>query len=76
MAHTPFIRFSRARNPDYEARRLKRRFAAISRAYEHAMRRRRQMSRSRQIALAASAFIGSYVVGWMLLALWDRYWPM
>lgn len=36
MAHVPFIRFSRPRNREYEARRLKRRFAAVSRAYERA----------------------------------------
>jgi hypothetical protein len=72
MAHVPFIRFSRTRNPDYEARRLKRRFASISRAYERAMQRRQRMSRARQIALAVLAFIGAFAVGWMLL---DRSWP-
>ena len=67
MARVPFIRFSRARNPAYEARRLKRRFAAITRAYERAMARRRRMSQARQIALLLAAAVGAFVACWVLL---------
>ena len=61
MSHVPFIRFSRARDPDYEARRLKRRFAAIWREYERAMRRRRGMSQGGFVVAVALIAFGSFV---------------
>ena len=67
MAHVPFVTRSRPRNPEYEARRLKRRFAAISRAYERAMARRRQMSRVRQLAALAAFGLVGFIAVWVVL---------
>jgi hypothetical protein len=67
MSQVPFFRFSRGRDPDYEARRLKRRFAAIWREYEQAMKRRREMSQGRFAVLVAFVALGSFGACWGLL---------
>jgi hypothetical protein len=67
MRHIPLVRFARARNPDYQARRLKRRFAAIGHRYELAMSRRQRLRRARSVALFVTVPIGAYAVGWVLL---------
>jgi hypothetical protein len=67
VIHIPLVRFSRARNPDYEARRLKRRFAAIWHRYERAMTRRRRLRQAGQVALVVSLAIGSFALCWVLL---------
>ena len=51
MCHTPLVRFPPTRNPDYEARRLKRRFTAVWRRYEKDMARRRRLRWARGAAL-------------------------
>lgn len=60
MGHVPFVRFSRARDPDYEARRLRRRFAAIWRDYERTLKRRRRMGSLGFAALVALAALGAF----------------
>jgi hypothetical protein len=67
VSHIPLVRFSRARNPDYEARRLKRRFAAVWRRYERAMNRRRRLRHAGRAALLMLAAAGSFTVCWVLL---------
>jgi hypothetical protein len=67
VSHIPLVRFSRARNPDYEARRLKRRFAAIWRRYEQAMTRRRRLRQAGQVALVVLLALGSFALCWVLL---------
>jgi hypothetical protein len=60
------VRFSRARNPDYEARRLKRRFTAIWRRYEWAMTRRRRLRQAGRAVLLVLAAAGAFTVCWVL----------
>jgi hypothetical protein len=67
VSHIPLLRVSRARNPDYEARRLKRRFAAVWRRYKWAMTRRRRRRRARSVALFLTVAATAYAVGWGLL---------
>jgi Excalibur calcium-binding domain len=68
MSRVPLIRLARARDPDYEARRLKRRFARVWRAYERAMNRRRRWKQAGQIALVALAALGGFAVVFALLS--------
>jgi hypothetical protein len=69
MSHVPFIRFSRARDPDDEARSLKRRFASIWRRYERAMNQRREMRPGRAVAVFVIVAVASYAAVWVLLDL-------
>jgi hypothetical protein len=57
----------RGRDPDYEAYRLRRRFAAIWRDYERAMKRRQRMSLGQFAAVVALVAIGSFGACWGLL---------
>jgi hypothetical protein len=56
----PLARFPPTRNPDSEARRPKRRVAAICHRSKRAMTRRRRQRRARAAALFVTVAIGSY----------------